>query len=86
MGIRDEVLKIEIAEGLNRALDKNFQRVRENASREWENRFAGWDPSDACVSVRIHAARRARLSTLPTAGFVAGKAQPQTTTMRPLLV
>ena len=86
MGIREELLKIEIVEGLDQALDKNFQRVRENARREWESRFAGPDPSDACVSVRIHRTPKTRLSTLPAAGFVAPQARPQTGTMRPLLV
>ena len=86
MGIRDELLKIEIVEGLNRALDKNFQRVRENTRREWESRFAGPDPSDACVSVRIHTAPQDRLSALPAAGFLAPKARPQTGKMRPALV
>jgi hypothetical protein len=86
MGIRDELLKIEIAEGVHRALDKNFQRVRENARREWESRFAGSDPSDACVSVRIKMAPQARLSLVPAAGFLARKARPQTAKLRPLFV
>ena len=85
MGIRDQILKIEIAEGFQRALEKNFQRLRENAQREWESRFAGTDPSDACVSVRISAAHDARLSVLPASGFLACKAQPKTGKMRPLL-
>lgn len=71
MGIRDQILKIEIAEGFQRAFEKNFQRLRENAWREWESRFAGTDPSDACVSVRISAARDARLAVLPASGFLA---------------
>jgi hypothetical protein len=86
MGIRDEVLKIEIAEGLQRALDKNFQRVRENARRQWEGRFAGSDPSDACVSVRINMAPQARLSLVPAAGFLGRKTRPQTAKLRPLFV
>ena len=86
MDIRDELLKIEIVEGLQRALDKNFYRVRENARREWEKHFAGPDPSDACVSVRIHTAPKARLSVQPAAGFVASKPRPQSGTMQPLLV
>ena len=52
----DEMLKIEIAEGFQRALDNNFQRLRENARREWESRSAGNDPSNACVTVRISTA------------------------------
>ena len=86
MGIRDEMLKMEIVEGLQHALDKNFQRVRENARREWETRFSAPDPSDACVSVRISAAPQARLSVVPAAGFLARKSRPQTAKLRPLLV
>ena len=85
MGIRDEMLKLEIVEGLQRALDKNFERVREDARREWEARFGGTDPSDACVSVRIRPSQ-ARLSPVPTAGFLARKTPPDTGKMRPLLV
>ena len=86
MGIQDEMVKIEMIEGLEQALDRNVQRVRENARRDWETRFAVNDPSDACVTVRISAAPQARLSALPCAGFLARKVRPQTGKMRPLLV
>jgi hypothetical protein len=86
MGIRDEILKVEIIDGLQRALDKNFHRVRENARRNWEAQFTAPDPSDACVSVRISAAPQARLSVVPAAGFLARKTRPQTAKLRPLLV
>ena len=39
--------------GLRQALDLNYARVLAAASREWERNFAGKDPSDACVTVRI---------------------------------
>ena len=39
--------------GLKRALDVNYARVLAAAEARWENSFAGNDPSDACVSVRI---------------------------------
>jgi hypothetical protein len=86
MGIQDEIVKIEMIEGLERALDNNFQRMRESALREWETRFAGNDPSDACVSVRINAMPHARLSVLPCAGFLAQAVRPQAGKLRPLLV
>ncbi len=38
---------------LRRTLDANYGRLLENARKEWESRFAGNDPSDACVTVRI---------------------------------
>ena len=39
--------------GLRRALDVNYARVLATAQERWETHFAGKDPSDACVSVRI---------------------------------
>ena len=67
-----ELAKFEITQGFDRALDNNFQRIRETARKEWERRFAGNDPSDACVSVRISAAETipAQTHTVPTAGFL----------------
>jgi hypothetical protein len=86
MGIRDEILKIEIAEGFKHALEKNFQRLRENARREWQSRFAGTDPSDSCVRVRTIAMPQPTSSAVPAAGLIACKERPQTAKMRPLLV
>jgi hypothetical protein len=39
--------------GLRQALDMNYARVLVAASTQWERNFAGKDPSDACVTVRI---------------------------------
>ena len=39
--------------GLKHALDVNYARVLATAQTQWEQNFAGNDPSDACVSVRI---------------------------------
>ena len=39
--------------GLRHALDVNYARVLASAQERWERNFAGNDPSDACVSVRI---------------------------------
>jgi hypothetical protein len=39
--------------GLRHALDMNYARVLARAETRWERNFAGNDPSDACVSVRI---------------------------------
>jgi hypothetical protein len=39
--------------GLKHALDMNYARVLDSARQQWERNFAGKDPSDACVSVRI---------------------------------
>ena len=39
--------------GLRQALDMNYARVLATAQARWEENFAGKDPSDACVTVRI---------------------------------
>lgn len=39
--------------GLKQALDLNYARVLAAAQNRWEAHYAGKDPSDACVSVRI---------------------------------
>jgi hypothetical protein len=39
--------------GLRHALDVNYTRVLAAAQERWERKFAGNDPSDACVTVRI---------------------------------
>ena len=39
--------------GLRQALDVNYARVLASAQLRWERHFAGKDPSDACVRVRI---------------------------------
>ena len=39
--------------GLRQALDLNYARVLASARTRWEVHFAGNDPSDSCVSVRI---------------------------------
>ena len=35
------------------ALEKKYARLISVAEKEWECKFAGTDPSDACVTVRI---------------------------------
>ena len=39
--------------GLKHLLEIKYARVLDAARSEWERSFAGKDPSDACVSVRI---------------------------------
>jgi hypothetical protein len=43
----------DMVEALRAALEKNHARVLNAASSEWESRFAGRDPSDDCVSLRV---------------------------------
>ncbi len=49
-------------EGLRRALDKSYAQLREKALAEWQRRYAGRDPSDACV--RVHIGQDGRQHTL----------------------
>ena len=51
--IEAEMLKCETIEGLQRAIDYSYRRLIESARREWELNFAGNDPSDACVRIRV---------------------------------
>jgi hypothetical protein len=53
------------AEGLERALDKTYSRLRERARAAWERHHAGKDPTDACVSVRIAPAGKATPASPP---------------------
>ena len=47
----------ELVTGLRSVLDRKYSRIVRAAGDEWQRRFAGKDPSDACVSVRISPAR-----------------------------
>jgi hypothetical protein len=58
-----------LIDGLRQALDMNYSRLFEPAKKEWERNFAGKDPSDACVSVRISSGDSQRRS-LPCAGIL----------------
>jgi hypothetical protein len=73
--IEHEAAKFEVIKGLERALDLAYGRLIRAARNEWERRFAGKDPSDACVNVRVHAVE-AKTSAVPGSGFlkVRGKA------------
>ncbi|HEY3663319.1 MAG TPA: hypothetical protein VGL24_09235 [Chthoniobacterales bacterium] len=41
------------AQGLQRALDQSYAKLRTRAMAEWQRYHTGRDPSDACVRVRI---------------------------------
>jgi hypothetical protein len=55
--------------GLKHALDMNYARVMEIARKEWEHTYAGKDPSDACVSVRISSGNSGK-NALPCGGIL----------------
>lgn len=43
----------QLIDGLQQTLHANHARLLEAAKKEWESKFSGNDPSDACVAVRI---------------------------------
>ena len=47
-------LSRQIAEGMLRAIKKNYGRLIATARKEWERKYAGSDPGDSCVTVRIN--------------------------------
>jgi hypothetical protein len=61
--IEAEMLKLETIEGLQRAIDYRYRHLFESARREWELNFAGKDPSDACVRIRV--TRIKKTQTMP---------------------
>ena len=48
-------LSVEFAQSMLRAIEKKYGALICAARKEWERRFAGRDPADACVSVHISA-------------------------------
>jgi hypothetical protein len=80
-----QVLRVEVTESFERALDNSWRRLREKARAQWENQFAGSDPSDACVSVRIIAASDRQSSPVPCGGFLAKPVPAKTGKVRPSL-
>lgn len=67
--IEQQAAKFEMTGGLERAIDLSYQRLVGTARAEWERRFPGKDPSDACVKVRIGAAEL-KARTVPGSGFL----------------
>jgi hypothetical protein len=58
----DDTDNRRLINGLRTALDMNYSRLLGTAAKEWERNFAGKDPSDACVSVRVSAGDSQRVS------------------------
>lgn len=54
---------------MRQSLNINYPRLFEAAKKHWERSFAGKDPSDACVSVRVSPSDSPKRS-LPCAGVL----------------
>jgi hypothetical protein len=73
MAIEPAVRAIHLIEALQGAIDKNCRRLLSMARTDWEHLFGvGKEPSDTCVSVRIHsAASKAKKAAQPGSAFLA---------------
>jgi hypothetical protein len=58
-----------LIDDLRQALDLKYACFLETAKQQWARNFAGKDPSDACVSVRVTSGDSQRLP-LPCAGIL----------------
>lgn len=45
----------ELVAALQQTLERNHQKILAAALNDWERKYAGCDPSDACASVHISA-------------------------------
>jgi hypothetical protein len=71
-----DLTNLEVTVRLQYALDQNYRQILEKARSEFERKFAGPDPSDACVSVRIkQPAPGSPGDAKPSAGFRAKKSR-----------
>jgi hypothetical protein len=73
-----------LIDGLRQALDLNHARLLATAKLQWEHDFAGKDPSDACVSVRVTGGDSQR-PPLPCAGILRKKRRSLLNGHRPSL-
>jgi hypothetical protein len=61
-------------ESLQRALDHGYRDLLDRAKADWQRLFAGYNPSDSCVSVRIsHRINAEELTATPHAGNGVGR-------------
>jgi hypothetical protein len=80
------MIKCELIEGLQRSIDNSYRRLFESAKQEWERRFAGKDPSDDCVNVRINSiTAETPAKALPRAGYLPKPLRPRNGQTRPRL-
>jgi hypothetical protein len=84
--LEQEAIKCEMIAGLQRAIDRNYRRIVQAAKSDWERLFAGKDPSDACVSVRINSpVSEASTTAVPRAGYLSKPASLPAAKTKPRL-
>jgi hypothetical protein len=73
--IEGRVRKTEMIDRLQRATDRSYRRLFSAVRADWERLFGGTEPSDGCVSVRIHsAANTTEKRAVPGSGFLPKRA------------
>ncbi|HEV2842292.1 MAG TPA: hypothetical protein VGW39_13285 [Chthoniobacterales bacterium] len=63
----DDISDDTLIHGMRQSLKINYPKLFETAKKHWERNFAGKDPSDACVSVRVSSSGSPKRS-VPCAG------------------
>jgi hypothetical protein len=72
-----DLTKLELTGTLKPAIDNNFQRIVKNARNQWQQKFAGNDPADSCVSVKItNPKKSSRSSPVRASDFVKSRKEP----------
>src|SRR5881628_2464542 len=64
-------------DSLQKALDHSYRHLLDAAKADWHRLFAGNDPADACVTVRVPDEVIAEeLATIPRADFLPARRRP----------
>ena len=56
----------ELVANLQQTLERNHQKILAAALSDWQRKYAGCDPSDACASVRIAPAKKPTRKAAPS--------------------
>ena len=68
--VRVELRRCRTIKSLHQALDQTYRQIREAAWTDWNRLFAGQDPDDFSVTVRVSKDQIAEeLAGIPRAGF-----------------
>ena len=69
--VRADISRCWTVKSLQQTLDQTYRRLREAAKADWNQLFAGQDPSDEAVTVHISKDQMAQeLAGMPRAGFL----------------
>ncbi len=63
----DDITDDTLTQKVRQSLKINYPKLFETAKKHWERNYAGKDPSDACVSVRVSSGDSPKRS-VPCAG------------------